>query len=99
MTALPIDDVFPDETTMIVKKRFHSGETVYPYAVSKLNGSWFVTGPMAKGKAYTWDELLGWMSAGILVSAKVAAEYTTVLAPAIEGARRDAFFAGQVVRS
>jgi hypothetical protein len=76
---MPIDDVFPDETTMIVKKRFHSGETVYPYAVSKLNGQWFVTGPMAKGKPYTWDGLLGWMSAGILVSAKVAAEFTTVL--------------------
>jgi hypothetical protein len=75
------DDVFPDETTMIVRKRFHSGPATYTYAVSKIGGEWYISGPQAKGKPYTWDGLLGWMTAGILVSAKVAAEFSTVLVP------------------
>jgi hypothetical protein len=75
------DDVFPDETTMIVRKRFHSGPATYTYAVSKIGGEWFISGEQAKGKPYTWDRLLVWMSAGIVVSAKMVAEFSSVLVP------------------
>lgn len=74
-----MEDTFPDETIMIIKRGFRGGDQVYTYVVSKLAGRWFVTGYNEDGKGRTWEALIKWLSVGIIVDARIAATFERVV--------------------
>ena len=74
-----MEDTFPDETIMIVKRWFPGAERTYTYVVSKIAGRWFVTGHTESGKGRSWDELISWLAAGKIVDARIAATFERVV--------------------
>jgi hypothetical protein len=74
-----MEDTFPDETIMIIMRRFSSDSPTYTYVVSKIAGRWFITGQHETGKGRSWDELMRWLANGHIVGARIAATFERVV--------------------
>jgi hypothetical protein len=53
----------PDETVVFFKKRFNAVGQLYTYAMVKVNGTWYTTGPRSP-KNYSNDEIIKFLDGG-----------------------------------
>jgi|SRR5262245_11681786 len=84
------DDDIPVGSVIRFEKQFEPGGTIYSYAAIKVASApnygqfgpcWFTTGPRSP-MAYTWTQLVEWMSAGVTVrEIEIATEWQSIMLP------------------